>query len=67
MCKFCGGGPVSGDIPYHEQCRAEWERRMDDGECVYCGRCNAYHTFPCAECGVAGDMLYSGYPGGDKP
>ena len=66
FCDYCGKLDTGSPTPHsHAECRAEYERRRDAGECVRCGKAHAGKYSACDKCDLGRVVLpYRGYPPG---
>lgn len=64
-CKFCEDVTVEYHTG-HAECSAEFKRRYDNDECLWCGKHpvdGVGGTHECKECKAMNDPSYRGYPG----
>ena len=65
-CYYCRKpAPAGSQNDYHDECRAEFERRRDAGKCIDCGKAKAKHSMTCAKCLRIG-LQFRNYPGGAR-
>lgn len=65
-CVFCYEEIPRGARRWHDECKAEWERRYDEGRCTMCGVEHAARPHRCRACITAKNPQYRGYPGGGQ-
>lgn len=50
-CKYCHERLRGGELEMHQECIAEWRRRMQDGKCLWCGEYDRLEDgYWCAGC-----------------
>ena len=63
-CILCGGADPDDGRLHHEECDAEYDRRVAAGKCVVCGKAEPTRGAFCGECQDDLRRPWSGYPGG---